>query len=82
VPQGNHHGEEESRMDEKKKLSVVVEHWIEHNESHQGEYRKWAERAGVLGLNLVKAEIENAMEKLTQSNLHLERALKELSSFE
>ena len=69
-------------MDEKKKLSVVVEHWIEHNESHQREYRKWAERAGELGLDLVKAEIENATEKLSQSNHHLDKALKELSSFD
>jgi hypothetical protein len=69
---------EEKRMDQKKKLSVVIEHWIEHNESHVGEYRKWAERAGGLGLDLVKAEIEKAMEILTQSNDHLSKALKEL----
>jgi hypothetical protein len=69
---------EEKRMDQKKKLSVVIEHWIEHNESHVGEYRKWAERAGDLGLDLVKAEIEKAMDILTQSNHHLSQALKEL----
>jgi len=37
-------------MDQKKKLSVVIEHWIEHNESHMGEYKKWAQTAGELGL--------------------------------
>ena len=63
-------------MDQKKKLSVVIEHWIEHNESHMGEYKKWAQTAGDLGLDKVKAEIEEAVEKLSQSNKHLEKALK------
>ena len=63
-------------MDQKKKLSVVIEHWIEHNESHIGEYKKWAHTAGALELDLVKAEIEEAVEKLSQSNKHLEKALK------
>jgi t-SNARE complex subunit (syntaxin) len=67
-------------MEDRKKLLVVIEHWIEHNESHMGEYKKWAQTAGELGLDLVKTEIEEAMEKLTQSNKHLEKALKAISS--
>ena len=66
-------------MDQKKKLSVVIEHWIEHNESHMGEYKKWAQTAGELGLEMVKAEIEEAMGKLSQSNKHLEKALNVMS---
>jgi hypothetical protein len=65
-------------MDQKKKLSVVIEHWIEHNESHMGEYKKWAQTAGELGLDPVKTEIEEAMEKISQSNQHLGTALKTL----
>ncbi len=61
-------------MDQKEKLSVVIEHWIEHNQSHLGEYKKWAETAGDLGFDSVKAEIEEAMGKISQSNHHLERA--------
>jgi hypothetical protein len=67
-------------MDQKKKLSVVIEHWIEHNESHMGEYKKWAQTAGELGLDSVKAEIEEAMEKVSQSNRHLEKAKKVMFS--
>ncbi len=66
-------------MEDRKKLLVVIEHWIEHNESHMGEYKKWAQTAGELGLDLVKTEIEEAVEKLTQSNKHLEKALKAIS---
>ncbi len=66
-------------MEDRKKLLVVIEHWIEHNEAHMGEYKKWAHTAGELGLDLVKAEIEEAMGKITQSNKHLEKALKAIS---
>jgi hypothetical protein len=71
---------EEIKMDQKKKLSVVIEHWIEHNESHKGEYKRWAQTAGELGLDSVKSEIEEAVGKLSQSNEHLEKALKAISS--
>jgi len=67
-------------MDQKKKLSVIIEHWIEHNEAHMNEYKKWAHTAGELGFESVKAEIERAMEKISQSNQHLNRALKAMSS--
>ncbi len=66
----------ETIMDQKKKLSVVIEHWIEHNESHRGEYKKWAQTAGELGLDSVKREIEEAMERISQANQHLSEALK------
>lgn len=65
-------------MDEKKKLSVVIDHWIEHNESHMAEYRKWAEKARELGLGVVKAEIEKAVQSLDQCNQNLRNAMKSI----
>lgn len=65
-------------MDEKKKLSVVIDHWIEHNESHMAEYRKWAQKAEELGLSSVSGDIEGAVEKLLQCNHSLQKALKGL----
>ncbi len=67
------------RMDQKKKLTVVIEHWIEHNEAHMNEYKKWAQTAGELGLDSVRTEIEGAMQKISESNQHLNRALKSIS---
>ena len=67
-------------MDSMQKLSIVIEHWIEHNEAHTGEYQKWAQTAGEMKLKLVKEEIEEAIGKLLQSNSHLEKALKALKS--
>lgn len=66
----------EGKMDEKKKLSVVIDHWIEHNESHMAEYRKWAQKAEDLGLRGVKTEIEKAIQSLNQCNQSLQKALK------
>ncbi len=63
-------------MDQKQKLSVVIKHWIEHNDTHMDEYAKWAQTADELGLGSVRAEIEKAMEKISQSNHHLTIALK------
>lgn len=67
-------------MDEMQKLSIVMEHWIEHNQSHVGEYRRWAQRAGELGLEQVKTEIEEAIRMLSESNGHLEKARKAVPS--
>ena len=63
-------------MDEIQKLSLVIEHWIEHNKSHMGEYQKWSQRAEELGFTAVKTHIEEAVAVLSQSNRHLEQALR------
>ncbi len=63
-------------MEDKKRLAILLQHWIEHNESHRDEYRKWAQKAEELGLILVKGEIEKAIGSLSKTNLHLQNALK------
>lgn len=30
---------------EKEKLKVLLDHWIEHNKEHADEFREWAEKA-------------------------------------
>jgi len=67
-------------MEDKKRLSVVIDHWIEHNQSHMSEYKKWAEKASNLNLGGVQAEIDEAIGKLSLVNHHLERAIKALTS--
>jgi nickel/cobalt exporter len=67
-------------MEEKKRLTVVIDHWIEHNQSHMNEYKKWAEKASTLNLGGVQAEIDEAIGKLSLVNHHLERAMKALTS--
>ena len=67
-------------MEEKKRLAVVIDQWIEHNQSHMGEYKKWAQKASTLNLGGVQTEIEEAIGKLSLVNHHLERAMKALTS--
>ncbi|MCK5070173.1 MAG: hypothetical protein KAR01_06510 [Desulfocapsa sp.] len=59
-------------MNQLEKLQVLLPHWIEHNEGHAEECRKWAEQAEheVVQLNL-KAALA-AMEVVTE---HLGKAL-------
>ncbi len=67
-------------MEEKERLTVVIAHWIEHNQSHMSEYKKWAEKACTLNLGGVQTEIEEAIGKLSLVNHHLEKAMKSLTS--
>jgi len=65
-------------MDDKAKLAAVIRHWMEHNESHIDDYRRWGETAAKLGLASVKTEIDAAVDNLSQSNDHLKKALDRL----
>ena len=67
-------------MEEKKRLTVVIDHWIEHNQSHISEYKKWAQKASTLNLREVQTEIEEAIGKLSLVNHHLEKAMNALTS--
>jgi len=67
-------------MDDREKLPIIIRHWIEHNQSHLEEYWRWAQKAGELGWEQVKAKISKAMEEISQSNSHLEEALEELEA--
>ena len=62
-------------MDDRQRLLTVINHWIEHNDSHSGEYRRWAQKAEELGLEPARAEIEEAMGLLSRMNYHLRKAI-------
>jgi len=67
-------------MDDREKLPIIIEHWIGHNESHLEEHRNWAQKAGELGLEAVKARITEAMEAIIRANGLFKEALKELET--
>ena len=60
------------------KLQILIEHWIEHNEEHAGEFGKWAERAKSAGNKPVHDDILSAIEKLRNANEHLRTALSKI----
>ena len=60
------------------KLEILINHWIEHNEEHAGEFEKWAERAKSAGNAAVHDHITDAIKKLLEANEHLSKALTKL----
>ena len=63
---------------ELEKLAVLIPHWVEHNEAHGTEFRKWADRANAQGHAAVHAEISQAIEQMDRANASLLKALKYL----
>ncbi len=60
-------------MNEQEKLRVLIPHWIEHNEEHAKEFRRWAETAGG-----VVTEILAAADAMADANESLAAALEKL----
>lgn len=60
-------------MNEVDKLRVLIPHWIEHNDEHAEEFRRWGEQAGesspdilaaAEAMILVNNSLRSALEKL------------------
>lgn len=62
----------------KEKIPLLIQHWIEHNESHGEEYRRWADIAREEGLERVEALILEAADRIRSANEKLKEALKDL----
>jgi len=52
-------------MNEVDKLRVLIPHWIEHNEEHAGEFRRWAKEAGGAAEDILDAA--DSMSRINQS---------------
>jgi hypothetical protein len=60
-------------MNNTDKLRVLIPHWIEHNQEHMEEFKRWAENAGNAA-----SDLQSAVEALEQVNLKLSTALEKL----
>jgi hypothetical protein len=65
-------------MTKREKIPTVLRHWIEHNESHGEEYRRWADIAREEGLERVETLILEATELIRSANEKLKEALEDL----
>ena len=59
-------------MNELEKLQVLLPHWIEHNQGHAEECRKWAATAGE---GDVQSSLNTALEATELVTQHLDKAL-------
>lgn len=60
-------------LSDRDKLRLLLPHWIEHNEEHADEFRRWAEKA-----SSAQADILGAADHLERANQLLARALEKL----
>ena len=57
-----------------RKLQLMLEHWIEHSDSHVENYREWATKASAAGEEEIAKEIHLAIADSDSVNSHLKRA--------
>ena len=60
-------------MNDQEKLRILLGHWIEHNEEHADEFRRWADKAGA-----ATPDVLAAAERMGHVNQALAEALKKL----
>lgn len=67
-------------MDEKelKKLTILLEHWIEHNQDHAVEFEEWAEKAKELSDGSVFSSIMAAAKHMMEASESLKGAVSAL----
>ena len=69
------HGHDHSSEGEAlRKLQVMLEHWIEHGDSHVENYREWAAKASAAGEDEIAKEIHLAIDDSESVKSHLKRA--------
>ena len=70
-----HHGHEQhGGSEDLRKLQVMLDHWIEHSDSHVEGYREWAGRASAAGEEEIAREVHLAIDKSGTVKDHLKRA--------
>ena len=55
-------------------LSHLIEHWIEHNESHIKNFKEWAQKAKTEGFLEASEDILEAADKIEEASEYLKKA--------
>lgn len=59
------------------KIKILLQHWIDHNKEHAGEYSKWQESMVDDGHGELAGYIGAAIREMSRVNEYLEKALEE-----
>jgi cobalt/nickel transport system ATP-binding protein len=70
----SHEQEHSHGTENLQKLQVMLEHWIEHGDSHVENYRDWAVKASAAGEEEIAKEIHLAIDDSESMKSHLKRA--------
>ena len=60
------------------KLQILLPHWVEHNNNHETEFKKWAEEARKEGGNTLADLLDKAVASMATTDTILKEALKEV----
>jgi hypothetical protein len=73
---GHHHHHDHPLDDSEglRKLLAMLEHWIDHSDSHVESYREWAGKAHEAGEEEISREIHLAIDESETIKSHLKRA--------
>ncbi|MBS1125419.1 MAG: transporter related [Nitrospirae bacterium] len=71
---GHDHEHAVEGTEDLRKLQMMLDHWIEHDDSHVASYREWAEKASAAGEEEIAREIHLAMDDSETVKAHLKRA--------
>jgi nickel/cobalt exporter len=71
---GHDHDHNSAGTEDLRKLLLMLEHWIEHDDSHVASYREWAEKASAAGEEEIAREIHLAVDDSASVQGHLKRA--------
>jgi nickel/cobalt exporter len=66
------------KAEEKEKLKILLNHWIEHNREHTQEFAEWAEKAKSFGQATVHDDIMQAVQQMNRVNELLLKASERL----
>lgn len=55
-------------------LSHLIDHWIEHNETHIQNYTEWAQKAKIGGFLEASENMLDAANKIKEANEYLSKA--------
>jgi aryl-alcohol dehydrogenase-like predicted oxidoreductase len=67
----------EERVGNTDKIKILLQHWIDHNKEHAGEYSKWQESMVDEGYGELAGYIGAAVQEMGRVNEFLEKALEE-----
>lgn len=57
-----------------RELQAVLDHWLEHEHSHEAQYNEWAAKASAVGEEEIAKEIYLAIQERDSAKAHLKRA--------
>ncbi|AYO31283.1 MAG: hypothetical protein PWR06_2387 [Thermoanaerobacteraceae bacterium] len=73
----NHPSASDPRQDKEiETLRILLAHWIEHNKSHEENFREWADKSEKLGKAKVSEMISKAADSLNAASGYLLEAKK------